>query len=622
MVFLLMEYSANKAMDSTTVEEGETEAANQSQGIMAEGVDKLLAEVQKLRRHGFYGERPEKHPFGSYGSGTGAAVPPPPRVGLILMGDEFHSFPLSAYGAFDLVLRHHYDQAHCEGTSAGANTAAGDAFEDDAGGDAKLRSHVHWIPLGPSPGYLSMGTKARSGSNVYQYFANFIGNVRSTVCTGKRCYLIPYRKNAVAALHELHGHSCSTTSSGISKPTDVCHFCQQQHGNTCSDSDRTLFVRSNSKYAQDQQVRVTYSTTDTESQAEAAETEPLPLSTFHAVVHASRFTICVPGSSAESTRMYEALLADARVHGEAGQEQLDLLHLSIPIVSADHHQTIPLELLSKAALVAIMRAHERHRTRRQESAAANSSWVQEIDTLAGAIAVLGFGAGAGVGDRAAWLQAALSPFPLPTVSNGILKENWFAGLGQLLRRLGSSTDLELDELRGKIGSWWRSCQHLLQLGLAALVEEQVEEWRQQWKLKQKYKMRMRRGDGEEGGGQVGERFSEQDEYRHQQYEHEYQQKLSLAEQRWHPYHWLRECHRHIGAREYEWGHESATAALELMSVTPKGRSSSSNTSIAIDTYGPQWKEWDALLGLQALALQGVSLIKQVCPCWSLLSNLS
>jgi hypothetical protein len=672
MVFLLMEYVGNTGTDSQQAKGADT--ANQAESIMAEEVDRLLEEVRSIRQRGFFGEQANANAHAFADTGAGAAIggdgSPRPRVGLILMGDEFHTFPLSAYEAFDLVLRHHYDAAHCEGTAASSIGAGGaqESTGEDEGKDTQPRSHVHWIPLGPSPGYLSMGSTSaaplhggsistekatgfESGSRGYRYFANFIGNTRSTICasapempTGKRCYLMPKRGNAAAALRDLCSNTCSSRhSTDRARPSDCvdegtrdttngthARFCQHQHQHQqgmCSSHDRVLFMRSNTKYyGVPDHYDIIYSSVPEASarQADPIEVDPLPMSEFRDVLASSRFTVCAPGSSAESTRIYEALLAGTRVRKETGQlgqqQYAHLPRLSLPIVSADHHRTIPLGLASKTAVKAALRAHgRRERAGQQEG----TSWEHDVNKLAKAMAELD--AGESAADSDALLQAALSPFPLPTVGADDGQDggaSWLVGLRLLLRQYAIATDVELDALRERVRAWWRSCQHLLQLGVAALVGEQVQHWWRQRGLQQRREQFTReiiRSD------MSGPKFDEKDEREFQQYRRENALKLAMTERRWHAYHWLRECHEHIGAKEYESAYESATAALEVMSMTPQvdqingggTRGGGGGGSTSSSSYGPQWREWDALFAVQALALQGVSLIKQVRSkvCW-------
>ena len=191
------------------------------------------------------------------------------KVVLVVANDEFKKFPLSLYTKFDTVFRlGDFDPRPCLAGRLGCHT-------------------THWIPRGPSKKAFHVLSNAKSNTvlkdfSLHQsasqrtYLANFIGNVDCALCVTiskgkgerilkKSCYRTPFRSAVLQGLY-----------------------------NAKSKFKKDVFLRPLSGYALDS----THGTKEGMSQEE-----------FLGKLSNSVFTICAPGASPESTRIYEALEA-------------------------------------------------------------------------------------------------------------------------------------------------------------------------------------------------------------------------------------------------------------------------------------------------------------------------
>ncbi len=224
-------------------------------------------------------------------SGTGG------RVAAVVADDEFFAFPLELYARMDLVFRlGDFDPRVC-GTAAAAAAAVSASTE--------ACGRVHWIPRGPSAkfmGHLDAIVRNTSGgpplplqpASARRYLANFIGNVNSAICIGemlvdhgnphlsvfkpprplRSCYRPPARPAALSGLRKMQTR-------------------REEDG-------RPLLLRPSSGFALNPKHGLNLS--------EASSAGLRPAAYARALVD-SVFTVCAPSSSAESTRIYEALEA-------------------------------------------------------------------------------------------------------------------------------------------------------------------------------------------------------------------------------------------------------------------------------------------------------------------------
>ena len=190
------------------------------------------------------------------------------KVVLVVANDEFKKFPLSLYTRFDTVFRlGDFDPRPCLAVKSGC-------------------AHTHWIPRGPSKKafhfLLSKGmsttilknTGLRQRASQRKYLANFISNVDCAKCvtissgkgdniSKKSCYRTPFRSAVLQGLYDAK-----------------------------SKFKKEIFLRPLSGYALDS----SHGAKDGMSQED-----------FLGKLSNSVFTICAPGASPESTRIYEAL---------------------------------------------------------------------------------------------------------------------------------------------------------------------------------------------------------------------------------------------------------------------------------------------------------------------------
>jgi hypothetical protein len=191
------------------------------------------------------------------------------KVVLVVANDEFKMFPLSFYREFDTVFRlGDFDPRPCMSAQSGCRT-------------------THWIPRGPSKKAFevlsnTIPTASFNSTNLLRpaserrYLANFIGNVDCALCATmtkakyektvkKSCYRTPLRGAVLQGLY-----------------------------NALPEFQKELFLRPLSGYGLD---------------STHGAKEGLSQEDFLATLSNSAFTLCVPGASPESTRIYEALEA-------------------------------------------------------------------------------------------------------------------------------------------------------------------------------------------------------------------------------------------------------------------------------------------------------------------------
>ena len=203
------------------------------------------------------------------------------RVAAVIADDEFFSFPLDLYERLDLVFRlGDWDPRLCSSQSSQSESVC---------------SHVHWIPRGPSSKFLEAISTQRSTlrpASKRRFLANFIGNVDASICIGetdftgngpltkfypprplKTCYRTTARPAALSGLRKMDPKFKSR-----------------------------LFLRPTSGFGLDAKHGLNISSSSKSGGA-------LRPSEFAEALLDSVFTVCAPSTSAESTRIYEALEA-------------------------------------------------------------------------------------------------------------------------------------------------------------------------------------------------------------------------------------------------------------------------------------------------------------------------
>jgi hypothetical protein len=186
------------------------------------------------------------------------------KVVLVVVNDEFKMFPLYLYDKFDMVLRlGDYDPRPCLGVSSVCDSA-------------------HWLPRGPSKTAFELLNNNETPSTLIdplrpaskrRYLANFVGNIDLSVCITmvrkqgdeflKSCYRAPLRPAVLQGLYDVQG---------LFK--------------------KDLLLHPTSGYGLD---------------SEHGASSGLSQEAFMAALADSAFTLCIPGASPESTRIYEAL---------------------------------------------------------------------------------------------------------------------------------------------------------------------------------------------------------------------------------------------------------------------------------------------------------------------------